>query len=97
MQLHGGWDAGALPFRMSFEVMCEKGTLIWDSGQGDAMSVFRGPEEEIIEFDSTMGYAPELDYFLDCIQRNEAPTRTTPQTSREGVMWAREELRQIGF
>jgi len=97
VQLHGGWDRRALPFRMAFAVQCEGGTLSWDSSRGETMSLFTERGEEQIEFDGTMGYAPELDYFLECIQTRTAPTRTTPQSSRESVRLAREELRQIGF
>ena len=97
VQIHGGWDTRPLPFRMAFEVMCENGTFSWDSAQGEAMTLWRGGVEETFAFDGATGYAPELDYFLDCIQRGEAPTRVTPHTSRESVRLAREELRQIGF
>ncbi len=97
VQLHGGWDAQALPFRMAFEVMGERGTLVWDSSQGEAMTLFTPEGKHSFDFDGTMGYAPELGYLLDCIQNNQAPTRATPQTSRDSVIIAREELRQIGF
>ena len=97
IQIHGGWDTRALPFRMAFEVMGEAGTLIWDSAKGEAMSLFTADGEKTFDFDGGMGYAPQLDYFLDCIQSGEAPTRATPQTSRDSVRIAREELRQIGF
>ena len=95
VQIHGGWDRGALPFRMAFEVMCEGGTIVWDSTRGETLSVFRGADEEKHDFDGTMGYAPQIDYFLSCIERNEAPKRATPEQSRESVKWAREELRQM--
>ena len=97
VQIHGGWDRRPLRFRMAFEVMGERGTLSFDSSRGESLSLFRDRQEERIEFDGTTGYAPELDYFLECIQNNVAPTRTTLQSSRESVRLAREELRQIGF
>lgn len=97
VQLHCGWDKAALPFRMAFEVLCEGGTISWDSSRSQTLSVFRGPDEETHEFDGSMGYAPEIDYFLGCIQSGQEPTRTTPESSRESVRWAREELRLIGF
>lgn len=61
------------------------------------MEIRRGQDVESLEFDGTMGYAPEINYFLDCVARNEAPARATPKSSREAVRTAHEELRQIGL
>lgn len=97
VQIHGGWDRNTAPFRMAFEVLCEGGTLCWDSSRGEAMEIRRGKDVKNLDFHGTMGYAPEINYFLDCIAQNQTPTRATPRSSREAVQIAREELRQIGF
>lgn len=94
VQLHGGWDTASLPFRMAFEVMCEGGTVTWDSSRGESLSVFRGADEEQFPCEGD-GYSGEINYLLSCLDNGETPTRATPQTSRQSVSLAREELRQM--
>jgi len=97
VQIHGGWDKNAAPFGMGFEVLCEGGTLWWDSSRGETMELRQGQEVRRFEFDGTMGYGPEIDYLLDCVAKDRAPSRSTPAGSREAVKIALEELRQIGI
>lgn len=71
----GGWDpAGATPFEMSFQVVCEKATLrfseagykvIWEDGTVEEPQ----PAQPGLE----TGWHVELNHFADCILKGENP------------------------
>ena len=95
VSLHGGWDKNGGPFHMAFEVLCEGGTVAWDSAAGDAVEVRVEGETREIASDDVSGYQVEIDDFLRCIQSGTAPARVTPESSKLAVAIAAEELRQI--
>ena len=97
VHLHGGWDANSSNFAMTFEIVGSRASLYWDSSKGEAMQLYRDAKAEEIEVDGPMAYQAEIDYLLDCIDKNRAPQRITPQSSRLSVVMAREELAQMGF
>ncbi|MDD2403797.1 MAG: Gfo/Idh/MocA family oxidoreductase [Victivallaceae bacterium] len=78
----GGWTAPrTIPFEMSFQIICEKGTLRfnhegykihWNDGKIET------PEINIGELPT--GWHQELNYFVDCVKNNVTPNRyQTPQ------------------
>ncbi len=74
----GSWAmARGFPFTMQFTVNCERATLAFDSGASSPLKVFRDGVSEAVPLGEGMGYAREIDYFLNCIERREAPTTVT--------------------
>ena len=97
VHLHGGWDRNSNNFGMAFEIVGSKASLYWDSSKGKAMQLYRDGKAEEIEGEGTMAYQAEIDYLLECIDQNRAPTRITPEASRLSVKMTRAELNQMGF
>jgi predicted dehydrogenase len=97
VHIHGGWDKNSSHFSMGFELVGDAASLYWDSSRGEAMQLCHGGQTREIEVSGTMAYQAEIDYFLECITRGQAPERITPEGSRLSVAMAREELRQMGF
>ncbi|HVF85037.1 MAG TPA: Gfo/Idh/MocA family oxidoreductase, partial [Abditibacteriaceae bacterium] len=95
VSLHGGWDRNGGPFHMAFEVLCEGGTVAWDSAAGDSVEVRVHGDTREIAGEGISGYHAEIDDLLHCIQNNTAPARVTPQSGKLAVAIATEELRQI--
>lgn len=93
--LHGSWDNNGGPFRMSYKVVMEKATVVWDSSVGDAVQLFVNGETQSIETPGTMAYQAEIDDFIACLSEGHTVTRVTPQGSRETLRAVLEELRQI--
>jgi len=96
VQIHGAWDKHSGAFRMGFEVVGERGTLSFDSSRSQDLEIRSRGEVQIGQFDDSTGYAPELDYFVECIAGGNPPTRATPQSSKLALQIALDELRQIG-
>lgn len=97
VHLHGGWDKNSSNFAMAFEIVGSCASLYWDSSKGEAMQLYRDGKAEEIEVEGTMAYQAEIDYLLECIDKDRAPRRITPEGSRLSVVMAREELEQMGF
>jgi len=73
----GGWDpAKATPFEMSFQIVCEKGTIRL-SEQGYKIIHEDGRVEEPTPATDELptGWHVEIDYFLSCIVNNEKPDK----------------------
>jgi len=73
----GGWDsAKATPFEMSFQIVCEKGTIRF-SELGYKIIHENGRVEEPAPADEKLptGWHVEIDYFLSCILNNEKPDK----------------------
>ena len=90
VQLEG---AGDLPtgfgFNMGITAVFEKGALIWDINTGKPLTVYRpGQEPEVPQLAAADGYFAEIEYFISCIERDDPPTLTTPQQSRDAVALA---------
>lgn len=81
-----GWDyAPNFPFRMTFRCVFDGATIEWDSARAP-LTVFPKDGEPfvpaLIEGDA---YQREIAYFLDCIERNEAPSIVTPEAARDTI------------
>ena len=80
------WSKAPIPFVARFEARFEEAFLRFDSSQSPSLTVYRvGQEPEQPKLSPDSAYLNEIRYFVDCIQRGEAPTRCTPQASRQSV------------
>ncbi len=73
--LEGGWaPAKGTPFEMSFQIVCEKGTIrLSESGFKVIYENGKIEEPKPASENLPTGWHVELNYFLDCIQRNIQP------------------------
>lgn len=73
----GGWDpAKATPFEMSFQLVCEKGTIrLSEQGYKIIYEDGKIEEPEPAEERLPTGWHVEIDYFLSCIINNEKPEK----------------------
>lgn len=96
VSLYGAWDDAGGAFKMAFDVVFENATLVWDSSQGEKLSLHQNGETTEIEVDGTMGYQHEINDFVAAVTENRPITRVTPQGSRESVETTLHELQLIG-
>ena len=73
----GGWLATkGVPFEMSFQIICEKATVLFNSA-GFKIYYENGKVEEPKPANPQLptGWHEELDYFLGCVQKNKRPDK----------------------
>jgi len=97
VELEGAWDLhGGWPFNMGFTAVFDKATIYWDLVTGKPLTIYRdGCDPETPEMATEDGYFAEIDYFLGCIERNEAPKLSTPEASRDAVAIALAEKESV--
>ncbi|MCH2127757.1 MAG: Gfo/Idh/MocA family oxidoreductase [Pirellulaceae bacterium] len=90
VHVHGGWyPVDSYPFQMGFEIVCDQGTIAFDSRLGNNVTLFRKDQpEEILESKGTDAYYAEIDYFLTCIEENRPVSRCPPEESAMTVQIA---------
>ena len=95
--LHNGWDENETPFRYSFSVSMEKGTIAFDSSSKEPkLRIYTiGSEPKIVELDSSSAYQNEIDDFTTCLRAGGAASRITLPDSRAAVEAVEEETRQL--
>jgi predicted dehydrogenase len=73
--LEGGWaPAKGTPFEMSFQIICEKGTIrLSESGFKMIYESGKIEEPNPAKIDLPTGWHVELDYFLNCIINSKKP------------------------
>ncbi len=73
--LEGGWaPAKGTPFEMSFQIICEKGTIrLSESGFKIIYESGKIEEPTPASVNEPTGWHVELDYFLDCVKNNTKP------------------------
>lgn len=88
--LEGAWDMPTgFGFNMGFSAVFEKAALNYDLDSGQPMQLLRpGQEPTKPALQAEDGYFAEIEYFLQCIERNEQPKVSTPQESRDAVALA---------
>jgi predicted dehydrogenase len=93
----GSWTAHpGTPFEMSFQITCETATIQYSSARAKTLVIYpNGGGEEYPPFDGTDGYQSEINYFLDCIEKNTSPTVVTPAEAREALVVALAEIRSV--
>ncbi|MGI8922513.1 MAG: Gfo/Idh/MocA family protein [Fimbriimonadales bacterium] len=103
--LEGGWNLPAkTPFRMAFRAIFERGAAIMEGGP---MTIYEEGKEPVQPEITMMkaagggnisdlgGYYHELKYFADCIESDAPFVVSTPQSSRQSLATALEEIRQV--
>ena len=98
VQLEGFWDMPpGFGFNMGFTARFEAGAVVFDLNAGKPLTVYRlGGEDETPEMPPNDGYFNEIEYFLDCIERDEDPKTSTPAESRDAVAIALAEKDSAG-
>jgi len=84
----GGWILmPGFGFEMSFNILFEKATMVFNSTKEPAFSIFpAGTDEAIIpEVEEGDGYSLEIAHFLKTVKGQEVPQITTPQQSLNSV------------
>ena len=71
-------------FNMAYTLHCEQATLDYDSARGgDALIVTEtGQKARVVKTEGADGYAPEIDYLLNCVANRRAPRIVT---ARDGL------------
>jgi len=93
----GGWMGhGAFPFRMAFTVFCEEATVELDFTREPAFGVYL-PDgtTETPDVASGDGYEREIDYFLDCVEKDAPVEMVTPESALEAVRLVKAEEESI--
>ena len=87
--------ADGFVFNMSYSANFEKATAVFDSAAEHALTVFRDGQSQPIELDPTMGYTFELQYFVNCIEKNEKPKIVTLADGRNTVKIVEAEVESV--
>jgi len=93
----GGWIVPAtFGFNMSYNAIFEKGALIYNSSADPTLMKLTDEKKSMVEnILHGDGYAREIDYFLDCIQKGNKPEKCMPSSSLESLEVVFEELNYI--
>lgn len=87
--LSGGWHhPAAYPFSMEFTIVADNGTLEFNSANAPLAEYGADGGQHPVDVPSTDGYRAELEYFLDCATRGEAPLECPPEESAAAVKLA---------
>lgn len=88
----GGWYNADIPFNASYRAIFQNGYVEFSGGKliNSGKEINLGVKEESvseteINIPRADGYADEIEYFLDCIERGVPSDRVTPESS-EGIV-----------
>ena len=83
----GGWlFPPAFPFAMSFTIVCEEATLDYHSGRKKALAIYLADGSTYYpEVPQGDGYINEMDYLLQCIEKNRKPEVVTARKALESL------------
>ena len=89
----GGWAFhGAYPSEMKYTVIFDKATVEYSSRSTPAVKVYSsGGKVETPPIPEVSAYAAEINYFLDCIVKNQKPKTLTPKDARNAVLLVKAE------
>jgi len=95
----GGWQADSTyGFTMRYTVVFERATADFDLGrEGKALLLHKegAKEPEVVKTEATSGWAAEISYFVDCIEKGVPPKVTSAADARKSVALAHAELESI--
>lgn len=92
----GSWAmSDGFVFNMSFTVNFEKATAAFDSAMEKPLTLYQDGQSQKIDLDSKMGYDFEIEYFMKCIENNEAPTIVTMQDGLNTVKIVEAEIASV--
>lgn len=95
----GGWNADpSYGFTMRYTVVFEKATADFDLGRTGKVLLLNlagAKEAEVVKVRASTGWADEIAYFLECIEKGQAPKVTTPGDAAKSVALCHAELKSI--
>lgn len=93
----GGWAmADGFGFSMAYTINFEHATLVYNSAVKPAMMLYQnGEKPKAVELDPRMGYAVEIEYFLNCIANAQPPRTITIQQAADAVAIVEAERQSI--
>jgi 1,5-anhydro-D-fructose reductase (1,5-anhydro-D-mannitol-forming) len=93
----GGWAmAKGFGFEMSFILVCEKATVVYNCTKTPAFAVYTNSGETITpQVAAGDGYSREMDYFLDCIVEGRAPKTVTGTEALKSLALALAEVKSV--
>lgn len=95
----GGWNADpSYGFTMRYTVVFEKATADFDLGRADKVLQLHkagAKEAETIKCRASTGWADEITYFVECLEKGQAPKVTTPQDAARSVALCHAELKSV--
>jgi predicted dehydrogenase len=83
----GGWMmAPGFGFEMSFNIVLEKATIVFDSNKVPAFRICQENGGSVIpDLKEGDGYSLELEHFIKCVSGENVPQITTPSQSMDSV------------
>lgn len=93
----GGWAMQeGFPFTMQYTVNFEKATAVFDLAADSPLRVIvEGKPAEAVEIPSKLGYAGEIEYFIECVKTGAAPTTVTLEDAANAVRIIEAEVESI--
>ena len=93
----GGWAmAKGFGFEMSFILVCQRDTVVYNSAKSPALAVHLDEGPTVVPpLAAGDGYSRELDYFLDCILEGRAPVVVTGQEALKSLALALAEVKSV--
>ncbi len=92
--LIGGWCYQG-PFNMEFTIRCDKATLAYNLSSGEGLMVHTTEGSARLDVGEGDGYAREIDYLLECIEKRRRPKIVTADSSLESIEFVDRERRSI--
>ena len=93
----GGWAMNdGFAFSLRYEVNFERATATFDLAHETPLVLYEPSKRPAaVPIAAGMGYEFEIEYFLDCVRRNRAPTRMTVASAAEALVIFEAEQRSI--
>jgi predicted dehydrogenase len=90
VQIEGCWDLHpGFGFNMGFTAVFDDASIVWDIASGKPLTILQADQDpQTPGLPDHDGYFGEISYFIECIEKNEPPTISTPQQSRQAVALA---------
>lgn len=83
------------PFNMTYDAIFENATARLDFGADDKLVLYHKGKAEPIDCDDAMGYDAELAYFVNCVEKGEAPNVVTAADAVASLKIIEAETRSI--
>ncbi len=89
VSIHAGWSEVQIPFKSWYEAWFEKGFIRFDPA-GDPSPVVYDDTTQLNEQQAiyTQGdaYLNEIQYFVDCVEKDQDPTECPPDSARDSLV-----------
>ena len=92
----GSWAmAEGFPFQMAYTVNFEQATAEYVMAREKPLVVYQDGQADLQSCDGDDGYASELAYMAECIEKNQRPTVVTPAEALASLRTVEAEVRSI--